>query len=72
VPVLETGDGARLTQSMAICEYLEECYPEPSLLPGDALARARIRSLAQLVCCEIHPLNNLRVLKCIVGELARQ
>ncbi|MCE8035985.1 maleylacetoacetate isomerase [Billgrantia tianxiuensis] len=69
VPVLETDDGAQLTQSLAICEYLEERHPEPPLLPADAEGRARVRSLAQLVACEIHPLNNLKVLKYLVHEL---
>ncbi|WP_444678816.1 maleylacetoacetate isomerase [Halomonas sp. E19] len=69
VPVLETDDGTRLTQSLAICEYLEERHREPALLPGDPSGRARVRSLAQLVACEIHPLNNLKVLKYLVHEL---
>ena len=63
VPVLITADGQVLTQSLAICEYLEEVYPLPPLLPAEASGRARVRALAQLVACEIHPLNNLRVLK---------
>ena len=58
-----------LTQSMAIIEYLEETHPEPPLLPGDAFARARIRSLAQDIACEIHPINNLRVLRFLVHEM---
>ncbi|RTR05917.1 maleylacetoacetate isomerase [Halomonas nitroreducens] len=69
VPVLETDDGERLTQSLAICEYLEERYPAPALLPVDPAGRARVRGLAQLVASEIHPLNNLRVLKYLVHEL---
>ncbi|QOR37121.1 maleylacetoacetate isomerase [Billgrantia diversa] len=69
VPVLETDDGTQLTQSLAICEYLDERHPEPPLLPADAEGRARVRSLAQLVACEIHPLNNLKVLKYLVHEL---
>ncbi|MBA2777946.1 maleylacetoacetate isomerase [Billgrantia kenyensis] len=69
VPILETDEGAQLTQSLAICEYLDERYPAPALLPADAVGRARVRSLAQLVACEIHPLNNLKVLKYLVGEL---
>ena len=68
VPSLVVGEQL-LTQSMAIIEYLDETHPEPSLLPGDALARARIRSLAQDVACEIHPLNNLRVLRFLVHEM---
>src|SRR3954452_8358899 len=61
VPALEV-DGAVLGQSLAILEYLEETRPEPSLLPKEPLARARVRSLAQLIACEIHPLHKLRVL----------
>jgi len=61
LPVLE--DGATvLNQSLAIMEYLEEKHPQPALLPKDAAGRARVRSLALLVACEIHPLNNLRTL----------
>ncbi|CAN5142194.1 maleylacetoacetate isomerase [soil metagenome] len=68
VPVLKDGDKV-LTQSMAIIEYLDEVHPEPKLLPGDAYARARIRSLAQDVACEIHPIDNLRVLRYLVHEM---
>jgi maleylacetoacetate isomerase len=68
VPLLDTGS-ARLSQSMAIIEYLDETHPEPPLLPADALGRARVRALAQSIACEIHPLNNLRVLKYLVGPL---
>jgi maleylacetoacetate isomerase/maleylpyruvate isomerase len=68
VPLLKDGD-ALLTQSLAIIEYLDEVHPEPSLLPGDALTRARIRALALDVACEIHPINNLRVLRYLVGEM---
>lgn len=69
VPLLQLQDGRRLTQSMAIIEYLDETHPVPPLLPRDAAGRARVRALAQIVACEIHPLNNLRVLKYLVGEL---
>lgn len=69
VPVLELPHGERLSQSMAIIEYLEEQHPQPALLPTDAVGRARVRALAQLVACEIHPLNNLRVLKYLVHDL---
>ncbi|WP_028671226.1 maleylacetoacetate isomerase [Saccharospirillum impatiens] len=62
VPVLETEGGEALSQSMAICEYLEESYPLTPLLPDAPVARARVRSLAMLVACEMHPLNNLSVL----------
>jgi maleylacetoacetate isomerase/maleylpyruvate isomerase len=68
VPVLKDGD-TLLTQSLAIVEYLDETHPEPRLLPGDATARARIRALALDVACEIHPLNNLRVLRYLVHEM---
>lgn len=69
VPSLVTDNGLVLNQSLAICEYLDETHPEPPLLPADAEERARVRALAQLVACEVHPLNNLRVLKYLVGEL---
>ena len=69
VPVLQLEDGRRLTQSMAIIEYLDETHPQPALLPRDAVGRARVRALAQIVACEVHPLNNLRVLKYLVHEL---
>jgi maleylacetoacetate isomerase len=69
VPTLETDSGEHLGQSMAIIEYLDETHPQPQLLPSDPLGRARVRALAQLVSCDIHPLNNLRVLKYLVREL---
>ena len=62
VPALRDGQRV-LTQSLAILEYLEETRPQPPLLPVDAAGRARVRALAQLVACDIHPLNNLRVLQ---------
>src|SRR5690606_39600938 len=68
VPALQH-DGATLTQSLAILEYLEEVHPQPPLLPPDALGRARVRSLASAVACEIHPLDNLRVLHYLTGAL---
>ena len=68
VPLLKDGD-ATLSQSLAIIEYLDETHPEPALLPGNALARARIRALALDIACEIHPLNNLRVLRYLVHDL---
>ena len=69
VPALVTDEGAVLPQSMAIMEYLEELQPTPALLPTTPLARARVRALAQMVACEIHPLNNPRVLKYLTGTL---
>jgi maleylacetoacetate isomerase/maleylpyruvate isomerase len=68
VPLLRDGDHV-ITQSMAIIEYLDETHPEPPLLPADPPGRARVRALAQDVACEIHPLNNLRVLRYLVGSL---
>ena len=61
--------GLTLTQSLAIIEYLDETHPQPPLLPGDAAGRARVRSLALDIACEIHPLDNLRVLRYLVTEL---
>jgi maleylacetoacetate isomerase/maleylpyruvate isomerase len=68
VPLLKDGDHF-VTQSLAIIEYLEETQPEPPLLPADSLGRARVRSLALDIACEIHPVNNLRVLRYLVGPL---
>lgn len=62
VPTLEVGDDI-LTQSPAILEWLDETYPEPRLLPQDAMGRARVRAFTQVIACEIHPLQNLRVLQ---------
>lgn len=63
VPAFETDDGAVLIQSLAICEYLDEVHPHPPLLPNDPVQRARVRAFAQVICCDIHPLQNLKVLK---------
>ena len=68
VPLLKDGD-ALLSQSLAIIEYLEETHPTPPLLPRDPAARARVRALTLDVACEIHPLNNLRVLRYLVHDL---
>lgn len=68
VPALRTGDGL-ITQSLAIVEYLDETVPAPPLLPAEAFGRARVRSLAQIVACDIHPLQNLRVLQYLTREL---
>ena len=62
VPALEREDGKVLTQSLAIIEWLDETRPEPALLPADADGRARVRALANMIACDVHPLNNLRVL----------
>jgi len=68
IPVLVDGDQV-ITQSLAIIEYLEETHPQPPLLPGAALQRAQVRALALAVACDIHPLNNLRVLDYLRGPL---
>jgi maleylpyruvate isomerase len=68
VPVLDD-DGVIVTQSLAIIEYLEETHPQPPLLPRDRVARAYVRSIALMPACEIHPLNNLRVLRYLVRTL---
>jgi len=75
VPTLEFDDGMRLAQSLAIIEYLDELHPKPRLVPEEPRARARVRALSLLVACEIHPLNNLRVLqylKRVLGQSEEQ
>jgi len=69
VPALVTDSGDVLTQSLAIIEWLEESYPQPPLLPRDAPGRARVRALSLAIACDIHPLNNLRVLNYLTGTL---
>jgi maleylpyruvate isomerase len=69
VPALALDDGTVLTQSVAIIEYLEEIYPQPPLLPAEPLARARVRALTQSIVSDIHPLNNLRVLRYLEDKL---
>ncbi|MFO7306517.1 MAG: maleylacetoacetate isomerase [Gammaproteobacteria bacterium] len=70
LPALEI-DGVVLSQSLAIIEYLDERYPNPRLLPEDPLDRARVRSLALAIACDIHPINNLRVLNYLRNELGQ-
>ncbi|QAY77445.1 maleylacetoacetate isomerase [Sphingosinicella sp. BN140058] len=70
VPSLEV-DGRRLTQSLAIIEWLDAAHPEPALLPADPFDRAHVRALALAIACDIHPLNNLRVLKHLAGPLGQ-
>jgi maleylacetoacetate isomerase len=70
VPALEH-DGHLITQSLAICEYLDEVFPQAPLLPAGPLDRAAVRSMALLVACDIHPLNNLRVQQYLRGELGQ-
>jgi len=62
VPALVLDDGTALTQSLAIIEYLDETYPQPRLVPQDAVQRARVRAFAQAIACEIHAVQNLKVL----------
>ena len=62
VPALELDDGRALTQSLAMCEWLEETHPEPPLLPADPFERARVRGFALAIACDIHPVQNLKVL----------
>ena len=68
VPALVDGDDT-ITQSMAIIEYLDEKYPSPRLMPGTPEARARVRAIAQSIACDIHPIDNLRVLRYLVKDL---
>ena len=72
VPALALASGEVLTQSLAIIEYLDEIHPEPPLLPKDALARAKVRAIAQMVACDIHPLNNLVVLQYLKRTLKHE
>src|SRR5580698_3049803 len=69
VPALELDDGVVLTQSVAIIEYLDELYPNPPLLPAQPPARARVRALTQAIASDIHPINNLRVLRYLEEKL---
>ena len=69
VPVLEV-EGQRIAQSLAIIDFLDQRYPEPALLPADPFARAQVLSLANLIACDMHPLNNPRVLRYLQQQLA--
>jgi maleylacetoacetate isomerase len=69
VPVLALDNGERLLQSLAIMEYLDEVYPDPPLLPKDPVARAQVRAVAQIIACDIHPLNNTSTLNYLRGPL---
>jgi maleylacetoacetate isomerase len=72
VPVLVTPGGDTLIQSLAIIEYLEETHPEPPLLPKDPIARAKVRALAELIACDIHPLNNTSPLRYLKNTLHQE
>ena len=69
VPALVLDDGRWLSQSMALLEYLDETHPQPPLLPQDPVARAQVRALAQDIGCDIHPINNLRVLRYLKHDM---
>ena len=69
IPALALDFPAVLTQSLAICEYLEEVKPHPPLLPVSPLARAQVRAVAAAIACDIHPVNNLRILNYLTGRL---
>lgn len=68
VPALVWSDGTVIAQSLAIIEFLEETQPEPPLLPADPAGRARVRMLSQMIACDIHPVNNLRILNALRGR----
>ncbi len=72
VPALQLSSGEVLTQSLAIIEYLDEIHPEPALLPAEALDRAKVRAVAQMVACDIHPLNNLVTLQYLKRTLKHE
>jgi maleylacetoacetate isomerase len=72
VPALELSNGKVLIQSLAIIEYLDEVHPAPPLLPADALGRAKSRAIAQLIACDIHPLNNLIALQYLRRQLKHE
>lgn len=72
VPALALPGGEVLTQSLAIIEYLDDIHPEPPLLPADALARAKVRAIAQAIACDIHPLNNTSPLRYLKRDLKRE
>jgi maleylpyruvate isomerase len=72
VPALVTDGGDTLIQSLAIIEYLDETHPDPPLLPKDPIARAKVRALAQLIACDIHPLNNTSPLRYLKNRMAQE
>lgn len=72
VPVLKLDNGEVLTQSLAIIEYLDEVFPDPPFLPADAVERAKVRALADIIACDIHPLNNTGPLKYIKSKLGQE
>ncbi len=69
VPALTLSSGETLVQSLAIIEYLDEAYPNPPLLPADAIVRAQVRAVSQIIACDIHPLNNTAALNYLKNQL---
>jgi maleylacetoacetate isomerase len=69
VPALQLDSGEVLIQSLAIIEYVDETHPQPPLLPRDALQRAKVRAIAQIIACDIHPLNNVGPLRYLKNQL---
>ncbi|MGB7257274.1 MAG: maleylacetoacetate isomerase [Pseudolabrys sp.] len=72
VPALEVDGGDILMQSLAIIEYLDETHPKPPLLPADPIARAHVRAIAQMIACDIHPLNNVGPLRYLKHKLGQE
>ena len=72
VPALRLDSGEVLTQSLAIIEYLDEIHPQPPLLPRDPVDRAKVRAIAQVIACDIHPLNNVSPLRYLKNELGQE
>jgi len=72
VPALTLDSGEVLTQSLAIIDYIDETHPQPPLLPQDAIKRAKVRAAAQLIACDIHPLNNLSALRYLKNKLGQE
>jgi glutathione S-transferase len=72
VPVLVTPTGDVLTQSLAIIKYLEETHPEPPILPKDPIARAKVRAIAAIIACDIHPLNNISPMRTCSAQTWRE
>ncbi len=72
VPALKLDSGDVLIQSLAIIEYVDEIHPQPPLLPRDALERAKVRALAQIIACDIHPLNNIRPLRYLKNQMGQE
>ena len=72
VPALQLDSGEVLIQSLAIIEYIDETHPQPPLLPRDALERAKVRAIAQIIACDIHPLNNVGPLRYLKNQMGQE